>query len=125
MRRTPTRSLMAFFLSLVMLAGCLVPAYAAENDEQSSLHTTTLKEISESLNAISYAEYREKHTDAVRGTEVKVDVAKYIADTTDAKVEVRASVSDAFGETRKNCLYIDDTGKVTWPVSIPQPGLYP
>ncbi len=124
MRRNPTRRLMAFFLSLVMLAGCLVPAYAAENDEQSSLHTTTLKEISESLNAISYAEYREKHTDAVRGTEVKVDVAKYIADTTDAKVEVRASVSDAFGETRKNCLYIDDTGKVTWPVSIPQTGLY-
>ncbi len=123
MRSNPTRRLIAFLLSLLMLVGCLVPVYAAET-EDSSLHNTTLKEISDALNAISYATYRDKHPDAARGTEVVVDVVNYIKDATDAKAEVRASVTDAFGATRKNCLYVDDTGKVTWSVQIPKTGLY-
>ena len=124
MRRNPTRRLMAFVLSLLMLVGCFVPAFAADETGASSLGTTTLKDISESLNAISYAAYREKYPDAVRGVDVAVDIAAYIADATTANVELRESVADAFGDTRSNCLYVGDSGKVSWPVSIPKTGLY-
>ena len=124
MRRNPTRRLMAFVLSLLMLVGCFVPAFAADETGASSLGTTTLKDISESLNAISYATYQEKHPDAVCGVDVAVDIAAYIADATTADVELRGSVTDADGDTRENCLYVGDSGKVTWPVSIPMTGLY-
>ena len=130
MRNNRLSQLIAFMLSLLMLVSCIVPIAAAdapaeEADASSSLGTTTLKEISETLNAISYAEYKERHPDAARGTkEISIDVTKYNAEMTTAVVERRASAADALGVSKSNVLYVGDTGKVTWDVDIPQTGLY-
>lgn len=131
MRRNHHNRLIAFLLSLIMLLGCVVPLSAADaapaetDGENSSLTTTTLKEISEALNAISYAEYREKYSSMSRGTkEIKVDLASYDKEKTTATVEMRSNFSDDFGTTQPKAIYIGDSGKITWPVEIPQTGLY-
>ena len=49
MRRNHTSRLIALFMSVLMLLGCVVPLSAAE-EKTSSLATTTLKEISDRLN---------------------------------------------------------------------------
>ncbi len=124
MRKTKLTRLMALGLSILMLAGCFIPISAA--DTSSSTSTTTLKEISETLNAISYATYQERHPDAVKGSkEVKIDVTKYNKTlTTDKRVKVVSSLADGYGETRKNVLYLSDDGKVVWDVNIPATGVY-
>ncbi len=127
MRRNHTKRLMAFVLSLLMLCGCIVPIAAADDssDGKGSVTTTTLKEISATLNAISYDEYRSRYPDAKKATKtVEVDVTDYIADDTTAKVEVRSNVKDDYGVTMPTAVYVGDEGKITWPVSIPETGLY-
>lgn len=131
MRRNHTSRLIAFLLSVLMLLGCVVPLSAVEETDAtaeeaaSSLATTTLKEISEALNTISYTEYTEKHADAPKGSrEVAIDVTKYDADTTTAEVEVRSNVTDDFGNTQPKALYMGDSGIVTWSVDVPQTGKY-
>ncbi len=123
MNRNHTKRLMAFVLSLLMLVGCVVPIAAEE--KANSMATTTLKEISDTLNAISYAEYKERYPDAVRGTSVvEIDVTEYDAEMTDAEVEIRKNITDAYGVTKAVAIYTQDAGKVTWPVTIPSTGLY-
>lgn len=127
MRRNQTKRLMALLLSLIMLVGAVVPIAAADDssDKKNSMATTTLKEISDSLNAISYAEYRERYADVARGRQVvSVDVTKYAAETTDAAVEIRQNVTDDFGNTEAVAVYIGDGGKITWPVNVPEAGMY-
>lgn len=125
MRRNHTSRLIAFFLSVLMLLGCVVPLSAAGGEQNSSLNTTTLKEISESLNTISYQEYQDKHPDAVRGTrEIVVDVTKYDKTATTAEVEVRKNVADDYGNVQSSALYVGDEGRVAWNVQIPATGKY-
>ncbi len=127
MRRNHTKRLMAFVLSLLMLSGCVIPTFAADDssDEKDSLATTTLKEISATLNAISYDAYRSRYPDAQKATDaVEIDVTDYIADATTAEVEIRTNVTDDYGVTVPAAIYISDEGKVTWPVTIPESALY-
>lgn len=124
MRRNHANRLIAFLLSMLMLIGCAVPLSAADS-EKSSSSQKTLKEISETLNAISYTEYRERHEGTEKATKtVRVNIVDYDKAATDADVEVRASVTDAYGETKENCLYVGDAGKVVWSVDIPETGYY-
>ncbi len=124
MRRNHTSRLIAFTLSVLMLLGCVVPLSAA-GEKESSLATTTLKEVSEALNTISYKEYQDKYPDAPKAArEVTIDVTAYDKGATDAKVEVRRNVEDDLGEKQAKVLYIGDDGKVTWPVNIPATGKY-
>jgi len=126
MRRNHTSRLIAFFLAALMLLGCVVPLSAAETS--SSLATTTLKEISDALNTISYKEYQEKYPDAPKASkEVVVDIASYDKAATDADVQLitkKDDLTDAFGTEQPKALYIGDVGKVTWPVYVPQTGKY-
>ncbi|MBQ8747155.1 MAG: extracellular solute-binding protein [Clostridia bacterium] len=127
MRRNHTKRLMAFVLSLLMLSGCIVPTFAADDssDGKGSVATTTLKEISATLNAISYDTYRTRYPDAKKATEtVEIDIADYIADATTAEVELLSNVADDYGTTMPKAVYIGDEGKVTWPVTIPETALY-
>ena len=88
MRKNHTSRLIALFKSVLMLLGCVVPLSAAE-EKTSSLATTTLKEISEALNTISYKQYQDRHLDAQKANrEVNFDVTNYDKAKTDAKVEV-------------------------------------
>ena len=130
MRRNHTSRLIAFFLSVLMLFGTFVPLSALEEDIHSgqtdaSIGTTTLQEISDALNTISYTEYSEKYAEASRATkEVVVDVTKYDAETTTAEVKVISNMADDFGNTQAKALYMGDTGTVTWKVNVPQTGKY-
>ncbi len=127
MRRNHTNRLMAFVLSLLMLSGCIVPVFAADDESShaGSLTTTTLKEISATLNAISYDAYRARYPEAKTATQsVSVDISAYVADKTTAKIELRTNVTDDYGITAPEALYVGDEGRVTWPVTIPETGLY-
>ena len=124
MRRNHTSRLIAFTLSVLMLLGCVVPLSAAETKD-SSLATTTLKEVSEALNTISYKEYQDRHPDAPTATrEVLIDVTAYDKGATTAKVEVRRNAEDDLGNKQAKALYVGDDGKVTWSVNIPATGKY-
>jgi len=127
MRRNHTKRLMAFVLSLLMLVGCIVPIAAADDSsgEKSSLATTTLKEISESLNAISYDTYRDRYKDVAKGKKaVDVNVTDYVKDMTDAKVQIRKNIKDDFGNSKSTGIYVGDEGKITWKVNVPSTGMY-
>ncbi len=127
MRRNHTKRLMAFALSLLMLVGCIVPIAAADDSsgEKSSLATTTLKEISESLNAISYDVYQERYKDVEKGEKsVDVNVTEYVKEMTDAEVEIRKNIKDDYGNTESSGIYIGDEGKITWSLNVPATGMY-
>ena len=123
MRKTTSKRLTCLVLSLLMFASTLPAAVLAAEEvtEDEAPRKTTLQEISESLNSYSYANYREEHADASRGTgTVEIQAVDYLAEETTAEVSV---VSDYQGKSGKS-LMIDDDGKVTWEVNIPAAGLY-
>lgn len=123
MNKTKTQRLVSLLLTALMLgSAAVVPSYAAETDEgiKSSASTAqkSIAEVSEMLNSITYAEYNSKHADAPRATqEVKIDALNYNEELTNAGV---STYSDDTGKSLK----IDDTGRVTWDVEIPQTGRY-
>ena len=120
MRKTTSKKLTCLVLSLLMCASAL-PMTVLAAEEQAATQKTTLQEISESFKTISYADYMEEHEGAERGSAtVTVDATDYIADQTDAEVEV---VSNYEGDTGK-ALKISDYGKVTWSIDVPKAGMY-
>ncbi len=124
MKNTRFGRLIALLLALLTTFGCVVPIAAADEDSSQS-SGTTLKEISETLNAISYAQYMERHPDAVRASkELSIPITGFSAALTTAAVEVRASVTDGNGDSRTNCLYVGDTGRVVWEIDVPESALY-
>ncbi len=122
MRKNHEKRLIAFALSVLMLLGCIVPVSA---DSVGSQSTTTLKEINEALNAISYATYRDRYTAVARGEGVvEVDVTDYIPESTTAEAEIRNNVTDAYGVKKDVAVYTGDEGKITWKVNVPKTGMY-
>lgn len=122
MRKTTSKKLTCLLMSLLMVVPTLsTAAGAAKTEAADASQKSTLQEISEAFKSISYAEYMEDHEGAVRGTKtVTVNAVDYIADQTNAEVEV---VTDYEGKSGQ-ALKIEDFGKVTWSVDIPETGLY-
>ncbi len=129
MNRTKTQRLTALALSLLMLSGVFVVPSAAEDtaetetteQQNTSSSNTSIAEVSEMLNSISYAEYKEKYADVKRATkEVTINAADYNEELTDAKVTVESNYGGSSGKS----LYIPDSGTVTWDVEIPETGNY-
>ena len=121
MRKSRFCRALSLLLAVLMAMGCFVlPAAAAE--EGSVVGTgTTLAELRELLNAISYEEYLQKNADVPVATKsVTVNAADYLASETNAKVEV---VNNYEGSTVKS-LFLPDTGTVSWKVKIPETGKY-
>ena len=121
MRKSRFCRALSLLLAVLMAMGCFVlPAAAAE--EGSVVGTgTTLAELRELLNAISYEEYLEKNANVPVATKsVTVNAADYLASETDATVEV---VTNYEGSTGKS-LFIPDTGTVSWKVKVPETGKY-
>ncbi len=118
---------MALFLAILTVAGTFaMPVMAADAETETSETESTssrkqLAEISAALNAITYLEYCNKHTDAVRATkEVTVDASVFNKEMTDAAVEVYTDYEGMKGDS----LYVPDSGKVTWNVTVPETGKY-
>lgn len=125
MRKPTSKKLTCLALSLLMALGTAQTAVmAAGEDTAATTNTntkTTLQEISESLSSISYAAYKEQHADAKRGTKsVTIDATDYVAESTTATVSVESNYNGKSGQS----LVMQDDGKVTWKVNIPETGLY-
>ncbi len=109
-----------WLLCAVMLIGQLtVLASAANSSTGGSTTSSTLADIKDLLNAISYEDYRAKHADAKRATQtVEVNVCDESSYT---------ATGDGFKTTEHDGvtgLYTPSTGSVTWTVDIPEDGLY-
>ncbi len=123
MRKTASKKLTCLLLSVLMALGSASTVVMAEEAAAAKPQEkkSALQEISESLSAMSYAEYQEEYEGVARGTEaVTVSAADYLKEETDATVSV---VSDYQGEAAE-CLRMEDDGKVTWEVNIPEEGMY-
>jgi len=121
MRKTASKKLTCLLLSILMALGSASTAVMAAEGEPAAEKKSALQEISESLTAISYAEYKEEYEGVKRGTKsVTIDAVDYVKDDTDATV---SEVSGFQGESAK-CLQMEDDGKVTWEINIPETGMY-
>ncbi len=122
MRKPESKRLGSLLLALLMALGSASTAVMADEAKTTaSEEKSVLQEISASLTAITYAEYLEDYEGVPRGTKaVTVDAVKYLKDQTDATVSV---VSGYEGEAA-DCLRVEDDGKVTWEVNIPETGMY-
>ena len=114
MKRTKLLRLASLFLTVLMIAGtftAVLPVYAADGTGGNSGEgSSTLQQISDALNAISYLEYDEKYADVKRATKtVTIDAADYDAELTDADVKVETNYEGKEGDS----LYMPDVGKVT------------
>jgi len=120
MRKPRFLQALSFLLAVLMCAGGLaLPVAAAEDSSQ--IGGTSLEELRELLNAISYDEYLKKNANVPAATKtVKINAADYYADGTDAKVEVTENYEGGNGKA----LFFPDTGTVTWKVNVPETGMY-
>jgi len=110
-------------LSLLMVLSSASAVVMADEAEAAPVveQKSALQEISESLTAISYAEYLEEYEGVAKGTDtVTIDAVNYLKEETDATVSV---VSGYQGEEAE-CLQMEDNGKVTWAVNVPKTGMY-
>lgn len=127
MRKTASKKLTCLLLSLLMaLSSASTVVMADSPDTEASTadaanKKSTLQEISESLSSISYVDYTEEYEGVERGTKsVTVNAVDYVKEETDATV---SEVSDYYGESAK-CLRMEDDGRVTWEVNVPETGMY-
>ena len=89
--------------------------------EEEPAQKSTLQEISESLVSYSYADYKEDHAGAGKGTGTVSILAKdYKKSDTTAAVEVVSNYNGKSGDSLK----IGDDGTVAWEVNIPSAGYY-
>ncbi|MBQ7010373.1 MAG: extracellular solute-binding protein [Clostridia bacterium] len=120
MRKSRFCKALSLLLAVLMAMGCFVLPVAAA-DEPVVGTGTTLAELKELLNAISYDEYLKKNENVPIATKtVTVNAADYLASETNAKVEV---VSNYEGSTGK-VLFFPDTGTVSWKVKVPETAKY-
>ena len=120
MTKTKSKKLICFALVILMLTSML-PTFAAADTSKSTEGKSSLKDISDSLNAKAYSVYQEEHKDIVRGkNEITIKAVDYDADKTTADVSV---VSDYEGKAGES-LRIGDDGQVTWTVDVPEEGMY-
>ncbi|MBR5001385.1 MAG: extracellular solute-binding protein, partial [Firmicutes bacterium] len=120
MRKTTSKKLTCLALALLMTLGTAAQVMTFADDAKAE-DASGLKEISEALSSINYAEYKDQHADASRGTStVSVKAVDYIAEETDASVKVESNYMGKSGQS----LIIEDDGQVSWKVDIPKTGLY-
>lgn len=118
MNKTRAKRMLAFSLVAVMLLGVLpFMSYAADATNTASF-SRSLEEVKELLGTDSYNEYQAKHADEPYATSTgEVDGTVYDSETTTATVKTE----NFEGRT---ALYIPETDKVSWKISIPSDGKY-
>ncbi len=141
MKKTVFTRSIAFLLALITVIGCgatavyatdtnetagvlSTPAMGSENKAGSSVSDTTIEDVREILNALSYEEYSKKYENVPRATEaIVISAVDYLADKTDAEVEITTDYPDADGSALTS-LYIPGDGIVVWGVEVPKTAKY-
>ena len=140
MKQNLFRRILALVLALSCLAGCVVVAASAADtatggSESGSTTDTTLADVKELLNALSYASY--SASDAFRfakpGSEsIKIDALGYDAEKTDSKVYrvkidektgIATVVDDSYvpAEGESLGLFMGDSGELVFKLTVQLP----
>lgn len=125
MRKTTSKKLTSLALALLMTLGTTAQVLTYADDADATATTSTddsgLKEISDALSSINYAEYQALHEGVSRGTStVTVKAVDYLEEETDAEISVESNYMGKSGQS----LIIQDDGQVSWKIDVPKTGLY-
>ena len=124
MKKRATR-VMALLMGIMMLMSAFViPVSASSTDGgtegEPKKNVSSISDVEEVLNSITYSEYRKKYAEVAKGTgEYVINATDYDTEKTTAKVEVK---DEYYGET--NVLMTPELGSVTWNVNIEKAGFY-
>lgn len=114
------KRLLAFSMSVLLFAGSVIPAFAADS---SSSGSSSLQDITSILNTNSYLKYAEKYKDIPDATKaITIDVTDYVDDEklTTADIEIVNNYNNRAGSSIK----VGASGRVTWQVTVPKDGMY-
>ena len=117
---TKLKRLVAGLLCFAMLLGSatvIASASDVANDKEGSVSDTSLSDLKELLNAISYDEYEEKNSDVPKATtEIKVPVDEFTVESGDGFV-----MKDVEGV---QALFTPQDGAVSWTVTVDKTAKY-
>ncbi len=118
MREKKFTRIAAFLLSMLMVLGQMIVLTSATEAEVpgGSVTDTSLEELRELLNAISYDEYAERHADIPRATEaIEVPISEFVTENEEIKMVNVGGV---------DVLYTPQNGSVSWTVEVPSTAKY-
>ena len=123
MREKKFTRIAAFLLALVTMAGSFAVVASAADDpsNNSSVTDTSMEELRELLNAITYEEYREKYSlDLVYRPKdaIEVPISEFVAGEGDEGIQM---VQMGEGESRVDILQTPSNGTVSWEIDVPVP----
>lgn len=126
MKKKATK-LLAFILCLLMLTTTMIvpisAATSSANTDGDSSISTSISDISDIMNALTYAKYREKYLKENRGKDTIVidatNYTEYIVNKSSAKLEVKENYHDNLGG-----IYVPESGTVTWDFEVKTEGKY-
>lgn len=119
MNTSKSKRLISAILCAVMITSALPLSSAAAGSTSNSTFKRTLDDVKELLDTVSYEEYLANHAqDASATKSVTIDATAYDKEAT---TDTGASVETYDGV---KALYTSDEGKVVWPVSVSQDGMY-
>ncbi len=124
MKKRATRVLALLIGIMMLFTSFVMPVSASSTDDgggkTQKKSVSSISDVEEILNSISYSEYRTKYADAAKGTkEYIIDALDYDAGKTTAEVEKK----DEYYE-KSDVPMTPETGSVTWNVDIETAGLY-
>ena len=113
------RKLLAMLLCIIMLVSTMIIPLAAANNKGSG----SIADVSEILNALTYAEYRESYLTAPKGEgEIVINAGEEGNIVKNDKEEPNYQVVDWQG--KENVLYTKGSGSVTWKFNVEKAGNY-
>ena len=119
MKRTRFLRTLALFLAMITLLSCFGTSIALAA-EDGSVSDTTISDVKELLNAISYDEYCKRHEGVARATEsILVNGLDYDTDPANTTAEVEEKEYEG-----TKALYIPQTGLVSWKINVPATAKY-
>ncbi len=123
MRRKAKR-LLAMLLCIIMLTSVMVIPLSAAGKKGSS---TSISDVSDILNALTYAEYRKSYLTAPKGEgEIVIDAASddFLVREDDYASEGGSGIKVVDWQGKENVLYVPSTGSVTWQFDVEKAGNY-
>ena len=118
--KTKARRVLALFLCVLMLVGAMVTTVSATSTSRKGGGTTSIDNVTDILNALSYTEYISKYADKAKGEGViEIPALSYDKDETTADV---SELNGIYG--KDGVLKIPEIGTVVWKFNVPKDALY-
>ena len=123
--RKKAKRLLAFVLAVLMLIPIASVTATAGDAAGGTTSAPIISDVSDILNALTYAEYREKYAGYGKGSEdVSIDVADnvYVVNGEESVLELQPN----YGEegNKASGVVVPSTGIVSWSFDIPTTGNY-